>query len=72
MSIFQYESNKHCNKMQNQTMPHKTANNTMLHSDGEIKKKKKLKKKLDIYGNHLFRLKEKGEKMDMILGKKKT
>ena len=53
-------------------MPHKTANNTMLHSDGEIIKKKKLKKKLDIYGNHLFRLKEKGEKMDMILGKKKT
>jgi hypothetical protein len=47
--------------MQNQTS-HKTTNNTTPHLDDEIKKKTQ-KKKLDIYVNHLFRLREKGKKM---------
>jgi len=37
-SIFQYESNGHRTKTENQTAPHKTTNNTPPHSDDEEKK----------------------------------
>nr|AFK48847.1 unknown [Medicago truncatula] len=56
--IFQYEPNKHRNKTQNQTTPQKTTNNTTPHSNDEITKKKKHKKKLIICENHLFKSKE--------------
>jgi len=50
--IFQDESNEHRNKTGNQTMPHKTTNNTPPHSYGKITKKNP-----DLCENHLFKLK---------------
>jgi len=45
-------------------------NNTMSHSDNEITKKKH-NKKLDMYGNHLFKSKERGNICKwVILGQK--
>ena len=51
--LFQYESNEHRTKTENQTTPHKTTNNKPPHFDDEITKEKKL----DLCENHLFRLK---------------
>jgi len=49
--------------MRNQTTPYRTTNNTTPHSDDEITKKKTQKKTLDLRGNHLFKSKERENKM---------